>query len=82
MTPKVRMGRSYNLPTILLVGVNVKLENPEKTSGNKYGQETKCTYSAGIGDRTRAQWCTLPGKNCYSPAFPLVLLVTTTVDLC
>ena len=24
-----------------------------KTSGSKYGLETKCTYSAGIGDQTQ-----------------------------
>ncbi len=41
-----------------------------KTCGSKYGLETKCTYSARTGDRTRAQWCTALGKNCQATCFP------------
>ena len=36
----------------------------------KYGLSTKCTYSAGTGNRTLAQLCTAPGKNYYATCFP------------
>ena len=46
-----------------------KPEDPEKTCGSKYGLETKCTYGAGTGNRTRAHWCIAPGKNRYATCF-------------
>ncbi len=50
----------------------------KKTYGSKYGLETKCTYSAGIGDRTQAQWCTAPGKNRYATCFPYSYVAATS----
>ena len=44
-------------------------EDPEKTCGSKYGLETKYTYVAGTGNRTRAHCCIAPEKNRYATCF-------------
>ena len=59
-----------------------KPEDPEKTCGSKYGLETKRTYGAGTGNRTRAHWCIAPGKNRYATCFPQKLPCFTTLKGC
>ncbi len=53
-----------------------------KNCENKYGLETKCTYSPNYTrDRTQAPWCTAQGKRRYATGFSVCFITITPYDL-
>ncbi len=51
-----------------------------KPCGSKFGLETKWTYSAGTGNRSRAQWSTARRKYRYATCFNTISLWSGVVD--